>query len=93
MNNLVIFNESDNTYTFECPYCNEMIQVSKDHTNCLIFRHGVLKENFTQIDPHLPKTECDRLVELNLIYGCGKPFKLVRNSENIIDRVEVCDYI
>ena len=93
MNNSVIFNKSDNTYIFTCPSCNEMIQVSKNDTNCLIFRHGVLKTDFTQINPHLSKTECDKMFYQNLIYGCGKPFKLIKNLENTIDKVEVCDYI
>lgn len=25
--------------------------------------------------PHTAKVECDRLVTLGLIWGCGKPFK------------------
>ena len=25
-----------------------------------------------QIDPHLSKVECDKLVKLDLIIGCGK---------------------
>jgi hypothetical protein len=93
MNNSVTFNSEDNTYIFNCPQCYNLVQVSKAETNCLIFRHGIYKQNFTQINPHLPKTECDKLVELDLIYGCGKPFKLIRNSTNEIDRVEICEYI
>ena len=28
-----------------------------------------------------------------LIYGCSKPFRLVKNSTNEISFVEICDYI
>jgi hypothetical protein len=45
-----------------------------------------------QIDPHLCKAECDRLASEGLIIGCGKPFKLVRNSEEDYCAIE-CDYI
>ena len=89
----VNYNASENIYIFNCPHCDGLIEVCKDQTNCLIFRHGYLKENNTQINPHLCKEECDRLFNENLIYGCGKPFKLVRNSSNEIDKVEICDYI
>jgi hypothetical protein len=68
-----------------CPHCNGMILILE--LNCCIFRHGVMKQTDTQIDPHLNKTECDRLVEQGLIYGCGKPFRIVNGI------VEVCDYI
>lgn len=59
-----------------CPHCNQSIEVIE--INCRIFRCGIMKSNFTQIHPHLPKSECDRLFNEQLIYGCGKPFKLVK---------------
>ena len=37
-----------------------------------------------KIPPHLHKEECDRLVQENLIYGCGKPFQLISKQENNI---------
>ncbi len=61
-----------------CPYCNQSIEVVE--LNCRIFRCGIMKSNFTQIHPHLPKSECDRLFNEQLIYGCGKPFKLVKST-------------
>ena len=65
--------------------------VLKKEFNCKIFRHGVYKKTYEQIDPHLPKVECDRLVRLDLIIGCGKPFKLViKNNEYT---TESCGYI
>jgi len=63
-----------------CPHCNQSIEVIE--INCRIFRCGILKSNFTQIHPHLPKSECDRLFNEQLIYGCGKPFKLVKPVNN-----------
>ena len=75
----------------ECPHCKQNILVYKKEFNCKIFRHGVYKKNLKQIDPHLPKKECDRLKKNDLIYGCGKPYKLV--EENGLYSTIVCDYI
>ena len=58
-----------------CPHCKDFIII--EQINCSIFRHGILKQNYTQISPHLPKIQCDELKTLDLIYGCGKPFKIV----------------
>jgi hypothetical protein len=70
-----------------CPHCFENIVIYKNEINCAIFRHGVYKKDNNQIDPHLNKIECDNLYNSGLIYGCGKPFKLVN------DIPEICDYL
>ncbi len=74
-----------------CPHCKDLIEILESEINCGIFRHGSLKINYQQIDPHLPKKICDELVEKNLIYGCGKPFQIIKvnNQWQIIP----CDYI
>ena len=87
MNNNIEY--SNGQYIFMCPHCNTIIQVDKSQTNCKIFRHGVFKANFKQINPHLKKEICDYLVEKDLIYGCGKPFKIDIKEM----KVTVCDYI
>jgi hypothetical protein len=74
-----------------CPHCHEYIVI--EELNCCIFRHGTYKINGTQIDPHLPKTECDRLFNNKLIFGCGKPFRIIKGENNNILKVEICDYI
>ena len=74
-----------------CPHCNQQIYIMKKEFNCKIFRHGILKKNLQQINPHLNKEECDRLKKEDLIYGCGKPFKLIESEDKI--KVEICDYI
>jgi hypothetical protein len=57
------------------------------------------KANYQQIDPHLPKVQCDQLVADSLIFGCGKPFRLVPKDSSkqlTLDAmydVIVCDYI
>ena len=66
-----------------CPHCN--ISIVIEELNCKIFRCGVYKESFKQVDPHLSKVECDKLGDT--IYGCGKPFQ-IKNDE-----VVKCDYI
>jgi len=72
-----------------CPHCESNILITE--INCAIFRHGAYKENYNQMNPHERKEECDRLVSENLVFGCGKPFKLVKESEEY--KAIVCDYI
>ena len=67
----------------ECPYCKIGIEIVE--VNCAIFRCGIYKDTFQQIPPHLPKKECDAIVDK--IYGCGRPFKLVDG------KLVPCDYI
>lgn len=72
-----------------CPHCNLIIEILE--INCAIFRHGVYKNNFQQINPHSSKEFCDYAIQNNLIHGCGLPFKIVKvgNEYTAI----VCDYI
>ena len=85
----------------QCPHCQDIVDIIEE--NCRIFRHGVLKSNLQQINPHTNKEECERLTDNNLIYGCGKPFRLIRqhgsasvgqhgNDDNGVKLIE-CDYI
>ena len=46
-----------------------------------------------QINPHAPQSECDRLVDRDLIWGCGKPFRLLRDANNRPHRARQCAYI
>lgn len=75
----------------DCPHCKDKIFVFVKDFNCKIFRHGIYKKNFKQINPHATKEICDKLKEENLIYGCGKPFKLMIEDNNYY--TEICDYI
>jgi hypothetical protein len=68
-----------------CPHCDAIVEILE--LNCKIFRHGIYKNNNQQINPHASKEECDSLVVNDLIYGCGKPFR-VENNVAI-----VCEYI
>jgi len=68
-----------------CPHCKEPVFI--EQINCAIFRHAVYKTNMEPIPPHSSKEECDRLKEHNLIWGCGKPFRIVNNI------AVSCDYI
>ena len=73
----------------KCPHCREDIVIEK--INCAIFRHGVLKKNLQQIDPHSLQELCEYYVRNDLIYGCGKPFRIV--TKNNVFETEICDYI
>jgi hypothetical protein len=73
----------------KCPHCEDDIIIEK--LNCRIFRHGIFKKNGKQIPPHSKKEICDLLVEKDLIYGCGKPFKVIL-QDNVYTPI-ICDYI
>jgi len=73
-----------------CPHCSVPVLIEK--LNCCIFRHGILKTNGQQIDPHASKELCDYYVIKDMIMGCGKPFQIIRNSTGEFVAV-VCDYI
>lgn len=59
-------------FIIQCPHCGIHIEILE--LNCKIFRCGVFKKDFRQIDPHASKKMCDLYAESGLIYGCGKPF-------------------
>ena len=88
---------SDNYIYIECPHCNQLMELIKQEINCAIYRHGIFKETGQQMDPHASKHICDELVEKDLIYGCGKPFKLFENKNPVTKEttyyIEKCDYI
>jgi hypothetical protein len=69
----------------ECPWCHQVIWI--EEIRCGIFRCGILKDTFQQVEPHLPKLDCDRLAAEGKIYGCGKPFQYKEGG------LEKCDYI
>lgn len=74
----------------QCPHCG--CDVIIEQLNCKIFRHGVFKDSGKQINPHAPKIDCDMYIEKELIYGCGKPFIVLQQSDNSY-KAEICDYI
>ena len=78
-------------YIFDCPNCQNKIIVNKNDTNCKIFRHGVYKKNYQQINPHSSLKDCQNFILNNLIFGCSKPFKLIDMNDGLY--VDVCDYI
>jgi hypothetical protein len=72
-----------------CPHCKDYVLIAK--INCAVFRHGTLKKNGKQIKPHTPREMCEYYINNKLIYGCGKPFRIINN--NGIMETEACDYI
>ena len=71
-----------------CPHCKSEIIIYKNELNCRIFRCGIFKSNNTQLNPHASEQECNRVKLLDLIYGCGKPFRI--SFDNVIEK---CEYI
>lgn len=74
----------------DCPHCGVSVWVTQ--LNCKIFRCGAYKDTLRPINPHMPKHACERLVNQDMIYGCGKPFKVIKNQEEIFIAIE-CAYI
>ena len=62
MNEVII--EGD-FYFFNCPHCNQEVIVGIKELNCAIFRHAIYKNNYQQVDPHLQKDECEKLLKEN----------------------------
>jgi len=82
--------DKDNNIIIQCPYCNDYIMIEK--LNCCIFRHGVIIKSSKQIDPHATKDLCEYYIKNNLIYGCGKPYKIIINEKDEYIAIK-CDYI
>jgi len=75
-----------NLLIIECPHCMQNIEIIE--LNCRIFRCGIFKDTNQQINPHLDEISCKALKEKDLIYGCGKPFKILEDNT-----VVICEYI
>lgn len=73
----------------DCPHCK--IPILIEELNCCIFRHGVFIKTNEQIPPHASKQECEYYIKNKLIFGCGKPFKIIKINNKLI--AEICDYI
>lgn len=72
-----------------CPHCQCSVEILE--INCAIFRHATFKQSGAQLNPHASKEECDLLFQQDLIYGCGKPFRIISQNNTYI--AEICDYI
>jgi|TARA_B110000467_G_C17858469_1_gene233561 hypothetical protein len=81
----------EKSYILNCPHCKEFVQIFKKDIKCAIFRHGIYKQNMKQMNPHAKKKVCDELKRRDLIYGCGKPFKLIFENDEV--NTVICDYI
>lgn len=75
----------------ECHHCKMFFIINENELNCKIIRHAVFKKNMEQINPHLPKKECDELVANNLVIGCAGPSKIVKIGDKYV--ATVCDYV
>jgi hypothetical protein len=74
-----------------CPHCQEPVTIHRKEINCAIFRHAVFKTSFQPIPPHASQVDCERWLEKGEVYGCAKPFRLVKKDDTYV--AEVCDYI
>ena len=84
-------NKNKEDFVFVCLHCGEPFVIARKDFNCKILRHGVLKATGQPMDPHAPETECTRLVQDELINGCGKPLRIKETENGYV--VEICDYV
>lgn len=80
----------DNFYNFKCPNCREQIIVLKKQLRCKIFRHAIYKSSYKQVNPHMSKEKCEKLIRENKVYGCCKPFEITNENKQM--KAIVCDY-
>ena len=78
-----------NTIIVSCPHCNCEIEIIE--INCAIFRHAVFKNTLEQVSSHETQANLETWLKKGILYGCGKPFRLVCNENGYI--AEICDYI
>lgn len=74
----------------ECPHCKDYFMVAENELNCCIFRHAMFK-NGAKVDSHESEKNLEHWKQQNLIYGCGKPFKVSKVGDAY--KTEICDYI
>jgi len=74
----------------KCPHCDGIAEI--ESVNCAIFRHATFKGTNQPIPPHSPLHDCERFLRESMVYGCTKPFRLVKNANNEYDAIK-CDYI
>lgn len=72
-----------------CPHCDEPVII--EELNCCIFRHGTLKESGKQIEPHSSEDLCNYYISQKKIFGCGKPFQIVKINNEY--KAVICGYI
>jgi hypothetical protein len=76
----------------ECPHCNHIVTINIKEINCGIFRHAVFKKDMKPINPHETEANCYILIRDDLVFGCTKPFKVIKLSDDKYI-TESCDYI
>ncbi len=63
----------------QCPHCANPVIIIK--LSCGIFRHGTFKKaKGKQINPHATQSQCEMYLKKDLIFGCGKPFRVVKTE-------------
>lgn len=100
----ICLDQNTNLYIFECPNCQNFIQVERGTVACSIFRHLYYAnvsdqkiELISQVDPHASQQLCEQLLRDKKAVGCGKPFQMIiksyDNMNNPIYIVKKCDYL
>lgn len=72
--------QADTNILVFCPHCNEPI-IIENLTNHS-FRHGIYKSTLKQIPLFITDELSADYVKNGLIYGCGKTFMILQDTEN-----------
>ena len=70
-----------------CPHCEIFVEIDVQEINCGIYRHAFYKSG-QEVDPHETKETLERLIQQDLVYGCGKPFQFDVQTQKLIS----CEY-
>ena len=72
----------DGNLIFNCPHCDKYIIIPLSSLNGNEnFIHAIFINNYEQVDPNLTEIECQYLLENNMVFGCCKKFKIIRQND------------
>ena len=63
-----------------CPHCRLPASITSQEIDAGAIYHGVMKKNGHKIQKRIPPEWVQYLKSNDLIYGCGKPFMVLRKS-------------
>ena len=90
MNEIDEIDEIDEIIITPCPHCFEEVLVYLNNVNCGMFRHAVFISSGELIPSNFTKEVCERLIEEEKVYGCGKLFQIIFQEDGKL-RAEICD--
>ena len=66
--------------TVHCPHCGLLAHVRSGEADKGVLYHGIIKKNGHRLANNLPADWYQYIRDNDIVYGCAKPFILVRKS-------------